>query len=66
VRPKRLEVGDYKYPTLDLLAPPSTRSSVQRRLMVDDVAAGADTLRDALATFDIRIARDAIEVFRVR
>jgi len=63
VRPRRLEVGDFAYPTLDLLAPPSARSSAQRKLMVDDITAGADTLRDALATFDIKIARDAIEVF---
>jgi S-DNA-T family DNA segregation ATPase FtsK/SpoIIIE len=63
VRPKRLEVGDYTYPTLDLLAPPSARSSAQRKLMVDEAAAGADALRNALSTFDVRIAGDAIEVF---
>ncbi len=63
VRPKRLEVGNYAYPTLDLLAAPSARSNLQRKLMVDDASAGADALREALATFDIRIAGDAIEAF---
>ncbi len=63
VRPKRLEIADFAYPSLDLLIPPPARSGGKRKMLVDNAQAGAQALRRALETFDVRIADDAIDVF---
>jgi len=61
VRPKRLEVGDFEYPSLDLLSPLS-RSGGKRKIVDENATKGAEALRQALETFDVRIADDDIEV----
>ncbi len=63
VAPKRLEVGDFQYPALELLTEPETRSAAQKRKNDERATVGADALRDALATYNVGIADDRIEVF---
>jgi len=63
VRPKRLEVGDFTYPPLDLLAESPARSNAQKKEIAENAQAGAEALRRALVTFDIRIADDIIDAF---
>ncbi len=61
VKRKRPEFADFDFPSEELLANPPERDSIKKKVHAGNNAAAA--LKAALATFDIGIIEDSVEVF---